>query len=75
MCAHVFLCVRNRMLVLVSRRITKIKKKERKKKRTTTTRINVPGNALGAKQPCAMVQSGGRVAGKLPCGKRPGGIG
>lgn len=48
---------------------------QKKKKRTTTTRINVPGNALGAKQSCAMVQSGGRVARKLPCGKRPGGIG
>lgn len=35
----------------------------------------VPGAALGSQQPYAVLQAWGRVGGKLPGGKGPGGAG
>jgi len=36
---------------------------------------SVPGPALESQQPHATLQAWGRVAGKLPDGKGPGGVG
>ena len=40
-----------------------------------TSLLQMPGPALTSQQPHAMVQDWGRVAGKLPSGKGPGGAG